>query len=268
MRKFAPIASIVGAFRANAVFRRSIQQADLARDRGQWSAAVEYYQHALQIKPARLAIAVQLGHALKGLGRYKEAETRYLEYLSAAPADADIHLQLGHLYFVMGVAGPAARMYTQALKLANGSHVALDAELGLLSCNSDGIFERRQQVHKLIGSRQLREVERELAQLINDEGCEDLCLVYANVCKDLGMYDTAIAYYRRHLRFANRLSPALVGDAWTLLATVEGLAGDPVAAIRTLVIASHDTKDERKQNEVSVLRRSLSEITTSLSLSH
>ena len=267
MRGLAPIATLIGAFRGNAVFRRSVLQGDLARDRGQWSAAVEHYQRALRVKPGKLAIGVQLGHALKELGRYEEAESRYLEYLDTAPADADIYLQLGHLYLVIGRASQAKHMYAQALELAGTGQVALDARLGLLSCNSDGLFERRQHVHQLIGSRKFPLVERELARLINEEGCDDLCLVYANVCKELGMYDTAMAYYRRHISFAERLSPMLAGDAWTNLARVEGLSGNPASAIRTLVTASQYGQGERKQAEIAVLQNSLAEITTSLSLS-
>ena len=72
-------------------------EGDAARDRKNWTAAVEFYGEAIAEDPSALDVAVQLGHAHKELGDYQRAGQLYYAVLSERPDDDDLHLQIGHL---------------------------------------------------------------------------------------------------------------------------------------------------------------------------
>lgn len=77
--------------------RRVLIKGDTARNRQDWPAAVEFYQRYLRAKPNHFAIWVQLGHALKEMGKLQEALLVYETALRLDAHDADLLLHLGHL---------------------------------------------------------------------------------------------------------------------------------------------------------------------------
>lgn len=96
-----------------------IQNADRARDAGNWSEAERWYDKALQSNPALAPIWVQYGHSLKEQGRFAEARTAYEQSLKLEPLNSDTHLQLGHVLKLLNARAEAARSYEEALRLGD-----------------------------------------------------------------------------------------------------------------------------------------------------
>lgn len=97
-----------------------IEQADAARDAGQWALAARHYRAVLERRPDDAAIWVQYGHALKEAGNRKdparlaEAEAAYRRALALQPGTADTHLQLGHVLKLQGKTEEAEAAYLRA----------------------------------------------------------------------------------------------------------------------------------------------------------
>lgn len=87
---------------------------DLARDRGDWSAAAEAYSQFIALRPDSFGIRVQLGHALKEAGRLDEALAAYKAALGQRPKDPDLLLQLGHIHKLTGDQETAIAFYRQS----------------------------------------------------------------------------------------------------------------------------------------------------------
>jgi tetratricopeptide (TPR) repeat protein len=75
-------------------FQRIIEEADLARDAGEWTAAGELYGEALRAYPDHYGYVVQFAHCLKEQGQFAEAECHYRSALAlgARRSDVDEHL--------------------------------------------------------------------------------------------------------------------------------------------------------------------------------
>jgi glycosyltransferase involved in cell wall biosynthesis len=95
--------------------RRLISAADLARDASDWRAAAEGYREALAHDPGLAHIWVQLGHALKELGRFDEAVGAYRRGLELRPELAETHLHLAHAMKRAGQPIEAADHFLRAL---------------------------------------------------------------------------------------------------------------------------------------------------------
>lgn len=96
------------------LIRRSVRQADEARDRGNWFRAVRGYRTALFLDPRLAAIWIQYGHALKESGNRPGAEAAYRKAISYEHTNADAHLQLGHLLKLQNRTAEAAGEYFTA----------------------------------------------------------------------------------------------------------------------------------------------------------
>ena len=96
---------------------RKLLMADAARNSRQWSEAVRLYQLFLKKEARRADIWVQLGHALKELGRIDEAELAYRRSLIMAPNCADTYVQLGHALKIRGDLADAVECYKAAYRL-------------------------------------------------------------------------------------------------------------------------------------------------------
>jgi tetratricopeptide (TPR) repeat protein len=105
-----------------------IEQADRARDAGQWEDAANGYGEAVRTVPDAWAIWVQYGHALKESGRITEAETAYRQSLSLNADSADAHLQLGHALKLQGRRDEAQEAYLRSAAL-DPEHPAARGEL-------------------------------------------------------------------------------------------------------------------------------------------
>lgn len=86
-------------------------QGDQARARGDWVSASALYRKHVQAQPTDFDIWVQLGHALKEVGRYDEAETAYVAAGALRSRDPDLWLMRGHLARLRGDEQSAARHY-------------------------------------------------------------------------------------------------------------------------------------------------------------
>ena len=102
--------------------RKTLQEADAARDGRLWPEAARLYRRYLIEVPGDSAIWTQLGHALKESGHPEDAEAAYRTGLAVAPQDAELHLQLGHVLKLQGRLGEAEKSYLQSS--------ALDVTLG------------------------------------------------------------------------------------------------------------------------------------------
>ena len=107
-------------------------QANACRD---WATADVAYAAALALDPARDAIWVQYGHALKEQGFLPGAEAAYRRALALDGSVADTYLQLGHALKLQGRRDAAAAAYRDAhLRDPDSPHsraelVALHAEI-------------------------------------------------------------------------------------------------------------------------------------------
>lgn len=94
-----------------------MQRADAARAARQWAHAARFYLDALQQRPARAAIWVQLGHALKEMGRMEEAELAYRRAADLDRTNRDALVPLGHVLREQERNAEAAAAYRRALAL-------------------------------------------------------------------------------------------------------------------------------------------------------
>jgi hypothetical protein len=79
---------------ADACFREHVDQADAARDRGDWVAAERAYGEALRLQPLHWGYCIQRAHAIKEQGLHPGAEAWYRSAVAlGAPAEmVDEHL--------------------------------------------------------------------------------------------------------------------------------------------------------------------------------
>lgn len=93
-----------------------IEAGNLARGRGDWSAAASRYREALVHDPALQHIWIQLGHALKEMSDFDAAEAAYRNAAEMLAHDPDPWLHLAHLYKRRGDRAAATRHYMLALE--------------------------------------------------------------------------------------------------------------------------------------------------------
>jgi tetratricopeptide (TPR) repeat protein len=249
-------------------FREHVAQGDVARDAGDWDAAIEHYGAALKSGAQDLGIGVQLGHCLKEAGRYAEAEGYYRAYLAAHPADADIHLQLGHLQTKQGREADARPWYEKALTLAPAEgQIAADARLGLgLAVASGG----RSAALALVDRGRFEEAHGRLVDLVN-AGAEDLSGILGNVCKELGRFAEAHAWYARRAALPDGASPDVAFDLEVQLGHLGKAEGDYAAALGRFVAATRKLPAARNptcsEDELEgEINACLSQVTTSILL--
>ena len=213
-RAFQPlrrVASAVGG--QNARFREEVARGDGARDARNWEAAVTHYEAALAVNPADFGIGVQLGHALKETGRFAEAEIRYKAFRTAYPDDPDIHLQLGHLAMRRSRVEEARLWYENTLTLAPADGaLAVDARKGLARCADAPLEVRRQAALALVDRARFADAYPELLVLVEEPGGDDLVATLGNVCKELGRFDEARAWYAHRRTLPDGGAPDVLFD--------------------------------------------------------
>ena len=127
------------------------EQADRARDVGDWRLAAALYEVHLGSHPAAgdAALWVQLGNCRKEAGDRDGALDAYRRGLDLAPERADTHLQAAHLHKLCGRRDLAAASYATALRLdpacadAGIELAALEAEPDTPSCDPASLGGRR-----------------------------------------------------------------------------------------------------------------------------
>ena len=90
---------------------------DLARDRGDWETARQFYRAGLDLNPELVPIWVQYGHVLKEIGNWPAAEAAYRVAIERDGKTADQHLQLGHVLKLQNRRTEALDAYVHALAL-------------------------------------------------------------------------------------------------------------------------------------------------------
>lgn len=104
------------------------QRGDQARARGDWTAASDLYRLHLVAEPKDFDIWVQLGHALKEIGRYDEAEQAYVAAGRLRERDADLWLMRGHLARLRGDEATAARHYAVSADIDGNLHATTERD--------------------------------------------------------------------------------------------------------------------------------------------
>lgn len=105
----------------NATDRR---QGDIARGRGDWSAAASAYGRHVSRYPKDFDIWVQMGHALKESGRYDDAEAAYQQANRLNGANADLFLCRGHLAKLRGDMRAAVDFYNRSFLIDSNPDAA------------------------------------------------------------------------------------------------------------------------------------------------
>ncbi|CAN7721986.1 tetratricopeptide repeat protein [Rhizobium sp. LjRoot98] len=102
-----------------------------------WREASDHYSKALQLRPADVAIRIQLGHCLKEQGQLADAEQAYRRATLDNALDADAYLHLGHVLKMLEKKQLAVSAYHHAARLGTDGAVGRDArqELFALGCN-------------------------------------------------------------------------------------------------------------------------------------
>lgn len=116
--------------------RRIVEEADRARDGGQWGTAAERYRSYLKLFPRDAGIWVQYGHVLKESGNPVAADAAYYEALRRQPWQADTYLQIGHLRKLQHKPDAALFWYRQAIAV---NPALRDARLEVEALESQGV---------------------------------------------------------------------------------------------------------------------------------
>jgi glycosyltransferase involved in cell wall biosynthesis len=95
---------------------------DKARDTRDWATAVNCYHAYLATNKEDFAIWVQLGHALKELGRYEDSYSAYISAEHLNPNDADLLLNMGRLLMEMKNFSAALRCLERSESIDNNVH--------------------------------------------------------------------------------------------------------------------------------------------------
>lgn len=213
-----------------------VRRGDQARDARDWVSAARDYAAAIELGAERLEIYVQLGHALKELGRFPEAERAYHIFLQARPFDADIHLQIGHLFNKQGDLAVAAEWYERAAQLSpTDPEIVRHVDLARSGKDRSGVAARREQAMDQVAKRKWSEAERILTELVESDGQEDLVGVWANVTKETGDFARAAERYERYRMYAASKEPSLLPDVELQSGHLRKASGDYRSALRHFI---------------------------------
>lgn len=94
-----------------------LEEADSLRDQRAWRDAAECYRRYLALRPDDWGIRVQFRHCVKEAGDPEAALGIYREVERRIPSDSDIHLQIGHALKLLGRREEAHHEYLRALEL-------------------------------------------------------------------------------------------------------------------------------------------------------
>jgi glycosyltransferase involved in cell wall biosynthesis len=108
--------------------QRIREEADCARDSGDWESAAKNYKDYLRSNRTDFSIWVQYGNVLKESGRCDDALSAYNVALDLCDMDADLFLQLGHLHKVRGEFPNALKYYQKSCELGGGAEARVEAE--------------------------------------------------------------------------------------------------------------------------------------------
>lgn len=233
-----------------------VARADRARDNRDWPAAARDYAAAIEGGYGDVRLQVQFGHALKELGRYGEAEAAYRRFLEAMPFNADIHLQLGHLFNRQDDPASALHWYERALQLApTDVEIARHTDTARRRASRMGVWRKRETAMRLVEAERWGRAQPLLAELVDEDGEDELIGILANVTKEAGELEAAAALYERYRQYAQAHAPELLADVELQSGHLRKVRGDYRGALRHYIRAREqsrlrvgDLPDTRKYN--------------------
>jgi len=210
-----------------------VENANRARDDGDWNAAVSAYSAAIEAGAGAIGLHVQLGHALKELGDYPAAEAAYRVFLAERPFDPDIHLQMGHLFNRQDDVASALEWYAGAARLAPlnldiANHLA-DARKRL---GNAAVTGKRSHAMELVAAARWHEALPLLEELVTHEGQRDLIGILANVTKETGALEAAAGHYDTYRNYALAEAPELLPDVDLQIGHLHKISGDYRGALK------------------------------------
>lgn len=127
-----------------AAYNAAAAAAALARDQSDWPEVVRQLRFAARVRPHSGAVRVQIGHALKEMGRLTDAEAAYREACVLDTHSADARFQLGVALRLQGRESEAADAFVSALEIDPALADVRSAliELGARGSLSSGQFGR------------------------------------------------------------------------------------------------------------------------------
>lgn len=95
-------------------YQMSMDLALAAKASEDWMSACRHFSDAACVRPSAAGVRLQLGHALKEIGRIEEAEVSYRKAIRLDPNRADAYLHLGHALSAQGRGEEATAAYLKA----------------------------------------------------------------------------------------------------------------------------------------------------------
>ncbi len=252
-----------------------LRQAEQARDRGDWAKAAQAYRRAMEWKPNRADVWLQLGHACKESRQFPDALAAYLRSRALEPGpEAD--LQIGHLLKITSNLHGALHHYMQSAA-AEDSRARFELDLMASNNFETGPYGRNDTLRGLLnrepdsrdqrsdGARERYIAEKLFAigQVAAGKAMLQLWLLRAGLTASrLAEYDAILKAHAVQesqvlidgLRRASAaLSSALVSTdvARSALASEGALNGDPAhPALAGFAILSSEAAEEAHQQPV------------------
>lgn len=127
--------------RVSASVHRSINDADDARDRGDWDAAIASYSRAVAMAPRLGHIWTQLGNCAGEAGRYDQALDAYSRAHTSSPASIDPLLFSARISERIGDLDATRRYYMEVLSIDPNHAEASDAARRLSTVRTLPVFD-------------------------------------------------------------------------------------------------------------------------------
>ncbi|MGF6778037.1 tetratricopeptide (TPR) repeat protein [Paraburkholderia sp. GAS334] len=201
----------------------------LRHQQGQHAAAADLVKRAADLRPDDAALQLNLGNALKALGRLDGAIERFRNALSLAPTFPMAHYNLGNAYAAAGRHEDAADAFRRSLRLQPAdasSHNNLGNALHALGQHRDAVvsFERALELrpghagaHNNLGMalNALNQPDDAITQFQAALATEPRFVAarfnLANTLDALGRHEEAVAAFEATLAMQPHLAPALFG---------------------------------------------------------
>lgn len=177
---------------------------------GNYQIAAGFIRSAIAISPNVAATHLNLGNALKELGRFDEALASYERALALQPDDADIHYNRGSALQTLGRHDEALASFERAITLNPGDVDAFNNRAVVL-------YELRRHEQALADLDRALALHPGFSHAHNNRG---------NVLKDLGRFEEALESYEAALA----ATPAF-GDAWYNRGIILHVLGRPEDAL-------------------------------------
>jgi tetratricopeptide (TPR) repeat protein len=114
--------------------------------RGRYPEAIEYFKHALELKPDYDLPVINMANAYRQMGRDDAALAGYEHYLTIDPTNAHVHYQIGEIYLDRGDATRAEQSFRKALEI-NPREASAHNAVGVLAFQHGDLATAEREVH-------------------------------------------------------------------------------------------------------------------------